>query len=221
MAVKAAVRIVYRRVARSPLAPILRLPPLRRVHGRLTATRVDATDVVEITSLLRGAGAEVKLLGGWACDALLGKQTREHGDVDLLLRDADREQALQTLEQAGFERIYTFDSPPLAANVVELTDHRLRRCASLHFTDLSSDEPWGFRGILRARLSEAGFDPDEQFATGTVGGREVDCLSPPAQLVLHSLHEPNETQRRDMQLLKTRFSLGTSSGDDAVSDAAS
>lgn len=43
-------------------------------------------DVVEILGLLRRAGTEVWVGGGWGIDALLGRQTRDHRDLDLMYR---------------------------------------------------------------------------------------------------------------------------------------
>ena len=219
-ALKSAMRAGYRRLARSRFAPILHLSPIRRVHEWLTATRVSDADVVGIVRLLGDARVEATLLGGWACDALLGRQTREHGDVDLLVQEADSDRALMTLEREGFERIYTFDSPLLAARVVELTDHRTRRCASLHFADLDSRDPSGFQGLLRARLADAGFATGELFEPGVVAGRQVTCLSAPAQLVLRILCPPSESRRRDLELLSSRFSLPVPDPGGPVTNAA-
>ncbi|WP_405388308.1 hypothetical protein OG596_10310 [Streptomyces sp. NBC_01102] len=41
-------------------------------------------DVLAILSVLRRAGADVVIAGGWGIDALLGEETREHRDLDLL-----------------------------------------------------------------------------------------------------------------------------------------
>jgi lincosamide nucleotidyltransferase A/C/D/E len=47
-----------------------------------------AADVVEILGWLRAASADVWLDGGWGVDALVGEQTREHKDLDLIVRDS-------------------------------------------------------------------------------------------------------------------------------------
>jgi len=44
-------------------------------------------DVIEILGWLADAGVAVWLDGGWGVDALIGEQTREHKDLDLIVRD--------------------------------------------------------------------------------------------------------------------------------------
>ena len=44
-------------------------------------------DVVEILSDLRAAGCRVWVAGGWGVDALVGRQTRPHRDLDLAVDD--------------------------------------------------------------------------------------------------------------------------------------
>jgi hypothetical protein len=49
--------------------------------------RMVETDVVEILGWLSAASVDVWLDGGWGVDALVGEQTREHNDLDLIVRD--------------------------------------------------------------------------------------------------------------------------------------
>ncbi|MGZ4382041.1 MAG: nucleotidyltransferase domain-containing protein, partial [Gaiellaceae bacterium] len=42
-----------------------------------------ATDVLEVLAALGEAGVRASLEGGWGVDALVGRQTREHEDLDL------------------------------------------------------------------------------------------------------------------------------------------
>jgi lincosamide nucleotidyltransferase A/C/D/E len=41
-------------------------------------------DVLAVLAVLREAGAEVWVGGGWGIDALVGEQTRDHRDLDLM-----------------------------------------------------------------------------------------------------------------------------------------
>ena len=216
---RAVLRAAYRRLERSPAAPLLRLPAMRRVHRRMTATQVGAGDVIELVHLLESERIDTILLGGWGCEALLGEQTREHGDVDLLLRDADRQRALELLDREGFELIYTFDAPLSASLVMELTDHRRRRSIAVHFADLVADSD-GWRDWIRARITEHGLEAGELFSTGTIGGVQLQCLSARAQLALHTGYEPTAIDRHDVRLLCSRFSLPLPPGYESPADAA-
>jgi len=59
--------------------------------------------LVGLLRLFSSAGIEVWLDGGWAVDAVLGKQTRPQRDVDIILRVADPEKLRETLEGQSFK----------------------------------------------------------------------------------------------------------------------
>ena len=52
-------------------------------------TRMTSDAVVEFLGLMEASSIEVCLDGGWGIDALLGEQTREHADLDIILRVED------------------------------------------------------------------------------------------------------------------------------------
>lgn len=63
---------------------------------------MNSEDVLSLLVLLRRAGADVWIGGGWGIDALVGERTRDHRDLDLMHR-ADQEPAvLAALSAAGF-----------------------------------------------------------------------------------------------------------------------
>ena len=62
----------------------------------------DADDVLRIIDRLMSADIRVWVDGGWGVDALLGRQTRRHRDLDLALRLADVERALDVLAELGY-----------------------------------------------------------------------------------------------------------------------
>src|SRR5205085_11413556 len=70
----------------------------REPHSIMTAK--DAADLVET---LERAGIDVWLDGGWGVDALFGEQTREHDDLDLLVRLEDVPALLAVLAGRGYE----------------------------------------------------------------------------------------------------------------------
>ena len=64
-----------------------------------------AADVVEILGWLGAASVDVWLDGGWGVDALVGEQTREHDDLDLIVRDAHEPRMREALATHGFMQV--------------------------------------------------------------------------------------------------------------------
>lgn len=58
--------------------------------------------VVEVVDLLDAAGVACWVDGGWGVDALLGRQTRAHADLDLVVDVAQLERVRHALGGAGF-----------------------------------------------------------------------------------------------------------------------
>ena len=68
-----------------------------------------AEQVVALVRDLEDHGITLWLVGGWGVDALLGEQTREHHDVDVLVDVADLERFVERLHALGFEFAYAWD----------------------------------------------------------------------------------------------------------------
>jgi lincosamide nucleotidyltransferase A/C/D/E len=203
-----AVQALYRQVAHSGAARIIPPHVLWWVRRRLLPLR--SADVLQVVGMLEDAGVPAWLMGGWGVDALLGRQTRRHGDLDLALAASEgvERRACHALRGLGFElkedraiderwvsrRLRLQDG---AGRIVELL---LIDSAGLaaHARDLGS--PPG-SGTMAA--------PAGAFAQGSIDGRSVGCLSPAAQLALHLGYRLYGTQRHDVRHLCRRFDLPT------------
>jgi lincosamide nucleotidyltransferase A/C/D/E len=60
------------------------------------------TTAVTLWKMLSTAGVDVWIDGGWGVDALLGRQTREHGDLDLGVARPDLALVIELLGDVGF-----------------------------------------------------------------------------------------------------------------------
>ena len=155
-----------------------------------------AEDVLDILGLLRGL--DVWIAGGWGIDALVGEQTREHRDLDLLHRREQEPAVLAAL--AGFTE--TLDWRPVRFVV---TDPRQREI-DLHPLVFASD----------GSAVQASPDPDQPFrypascfVTGTIDGVVVPCLSIEQQVYFHQGYEPADRDRQDMARLRAAFGVNT------------
>ncbi len=72
---------------------------------------VTKDDACWIIGLSAGAGIGVYLDGGWGIDALVGRETRAHNDIDLFVQRGDYQRFVDLLLMRGFPR-WLHLSPP-------------------------------------------------------------------------------------------------------------
>ena len=155
--------------------------------------------LLELLDVLAAAGVPVWLDGGWGVDALLGSQSREHDDADLVVRLADLHRLQQALQPYGF----SVAEDHLPTRLVLRSD--LGEQVDLHpVTFDAAGDGW------QAGAAPDGRDaryPADQFTTGTVDGRRVPCLGPEVQLAHHSGYEPRPHDVADVRRLAARYGL--------------
>ena len=78
---------------------------------------------MQVVAALRGAGVAVWIDGGWGVDALVGKQTREHDDLDGVIALGDARDAQAALAPLGF--VLTETELPTRFVVRDAADRRV------------------------------------------------------------------------------------------------
>jgi lincosamide nucleotidyltransferase A/C/D/E len=181
-------RKAYRRLGRSPLRGLLSTGPIRRLRAGLQVM-IAVEDVLEIFAALEGAGARLWLAGGWAADAVVGRQTRPHRDLDLLFDQAGEPAVLAVLAARGFAAI-----PDVASRVpgALLPDRLVLQDVRGRVVDLHPIDPatWPDAAGLR-----------DAFAVGQLGGRSLPCLSREAQIAARRGYELEDDDHHDLALL--------------------
>lgn len=160
-----------------------------------------ADDVLEVLDRFESVGVSAWVDGGWGVDALLGRQTRHHEDLDVAIDHRDLERAQEALVPLGFR--HAADAQPgLPARLV--MQDRIGRQIDVH--PLSFDEAGN--GLQDLDNGAFGLYPAEGLVgSGTIRGRSVRCLTPELQLRFHQGYEPNEADHHDMRLLAETFHL--------------
>jgi lincosamide nucleotidyltransferase A/C/D/E len=150
-----------------------------------------ASEVLAVLDALESAGCTVWLEGGWGVDALVGRQTRRHRDVDIDI-DADQEALVfSVLERLGY-RIETDWRP----NRVELVAPGRGR-VDVHPLALDAQG----NGRQAGLNGEVHLYPAEAFVTGRIGGRPVGCLSAAQQIAWHAGYDLRASDRADLSVL--------------------
>jgi lincosamide nucleotidyltransferase A/C/D/E len=105
---------------------------------------VPESRVFETLAALERAGIDAVLAGGWAVDALLGRQLRTHRDIDLLIDAGDLPRARSALWPLGYAAWHSDPAPTaighLKITCAEALRDRAMRVAELHCTALDELE---------------------------------------------------------------------------------
>jgi len=138
--------------------------------------------------------------GGWAVDALVGRQTREHSDLDLWLSATDLEGLFVAFATVGVDRIHPWpgDRP---WNFV-LHDGISRR-VDLHLYEVLPDGRLQYGSVTAPFVFEA----DDLSGRGTIAGTPVRCERPEFSLSNHSGYPLRDVDRHDVALLCEHFGL--------------
>jgi lincosamide nucleotidyltransferase A/C/D/E len=135
---------------------------------------MDARSLLEVVDRLEHDGIDVWVDGGWGVDALLGRETRGHDDLDLVaeLRHSDR--IIELLAELGYELVD--GAPPVSFVLVD----DIGRQVDVHPVTFAADGGGGYR----MRDGGTWVSPAQGFAgMGSVDGRAVRCLTPEVQVL--------------------------------------
>lgn len=148
--------------------------------------------------LVEALGIEVWIDGGWAVDALLGRHTRQHADLDIGLPTGDAPRLREALREQGFGveaqgyRVHNY-----------VLEHDDGRRIDLHLFDLVPDGSGYTYGGDESRQY-----PATHFAvTGTIGGRAVRCVEPATLVLFHTGYLHDADDEADVLALCAAFGL--------------
>jgi lincosamide nucleotidyltransferase A/C/D/E len=153
---------------------------------------MSADDVAAILDRLEGAGLTVWVDGGWGIDALVGRQTRPHDDLDLVVR-RDEVPAVER-ELAGLGYVRAGGTPPMSFESVDAEGRQV------------DSHPVAADGTYLMRDGDTWRYPlPERETPGVIGDRSVRCLDVETQLVCHTGYEPLDLDRHrhDIALLES------------------
>jgi lincosamide nucleotidyltransferase A/C/D/E len=185
-------RAAYLGLERSPLAFLLRVGPVRSLKSRITV--VPQERVVTLMDAVAADGVPCWIAGGWGIDALLGRQTRRHHDLDLVIgEDRDDVDRLgQVLVREGFRPGVREFNPGLL----------------MPFRNSWQDDRGCTVEVMPVALGEPPFGGAAQtpaeppFTLGTIGGAKVPCLSASMQFALHEGYAARNVDRTDLAALR-------------------
>jgi lincosamide nucleotidyltransferase A/C/D/E len=159
---------------------------------------MDAQSLLRIVDRLERDGIHVWLDGGWGVDALLGRGTREHDDLDLVAELRHAERIPELLGDLGYELIA--GGAPKSFVLVD----EVGRQVDVHPVTFDADGG----GVYEMDGDRTWTYPAVGFSgRGIVDGRTVRCLSPEVQVLVHAGYELGEKDYLELYLLRERFGV--------------
>ena len=170
---------------------------------------LSADDVIALYATFSERGIRCWVMGGWGVDALLGRESRPHHDLDLLLHVEDLAPLMDLLVDRGFSQkliwqaenrwIEVQGAPQPTAFVQKDRDGRE---LDIHVVDVSGDGlpialcdvPWQFE---RHSLT----------AVGVIAGTEVRCIAAETQLQMHTGYDLPPDHELDVERLRSFLGL--------------
>jgi lincosamide nucleotidyltransferase A/C/D/E len=147
--------------------------------------------MLAVLEAVRTVGCRFWLEGGWGIDALVGRQTRPHRDVDIDIDATFEDDVLTALHGLGFG--FETDMRP---NRVELGSTG-RGWVDVHLLVIDA------QGNARQAALDGGWYefPRSFFTVGRLGDVSVPCVSIEAQRLFHSGYELRDVDRHDLAVL--------------------
>ncbi len=151
-----------------------------------------AEDVQNIYTWLSENGISIWVDGGWCVDALLGKQTREHPDLDIAVHRNDNAKLRTLLQSNGYKEESRNDS----SEWMYVMKNEEGKQIDVH-AFAYDDDGKNIYGIEYPYGSLTG--------KGTLNGQEVNCIDPQWMFKFKTAYEPKEKDLRDVQALADKF----------------
>lgn len=158
-----------------------------------------AEDVTSLFYELEANGIKTWLDGGWGVDALLGKQSRLHDDVDIVVQEKDLPALRKILAEKKYKDVHRDDTR--AWNFVLGDDQG--RMIDVHAIDFDDKG----NGIYGPQENGAMYPASSLTGTGIIGGRTVNCLSAEYQIESHSGYKLREKDHQDILALCEKFQI--------------
>jgi lincosamide nucleotidyltransferase A/C/D/E len=186
-------------------------PPVGTLLQSVKQRMLRETGLVELLLVigsLESEGIPYWLAGGWGVDVLLGRQTRRHKDIDVVIEDFDHNEpkARRAFLALGFSHVDIDEGGvwmPTRSNFGDEAGHRIEVLA-IDWDRVG--RAWDFGP---GRPSSPTLVQDELggevFTAGMMGGREVPCLSARAQLLFHTGFTLEAGGRLNVSLLRSEF----------------
>ena len=155
--------------------------------------------VAKIYTELEKLGIKIWLDGGWAVDALLGKQTRPHKDLDIAIEHKNVLEFRVYLKSQGFEEVERAEDKKWDFVLSDDEGHEI----DVHAFDFDKN------GNVIEEKYWNGYEKDSLTGLGIINGIPVQCASLKQLLKTHDITKRSfkESDHQDLAALHEKFKL--------------
>lgn len=148
--------------------------------------------VLKLYNRIKESGINIWIDGGWCVDALLGKQTREHDDLDIAIHRKDNIILKALLEADGYRETTRYDF----SEFMYVMENEAGYSVDIHVFEYDDDGK-NIYGIEYPFGSLTG--------TGIIDGQEINCIDPGFMFRFKTCYEPKEKDIHDVRALCERL----------------
>ena len=163
------------------------------MHDPPEAMPIDA--VLDLLRTARALGIDVWLDGGWGVDALVGRVTRTHADVDIVVAQRDAVVLRDHLERRGFRDVPRDDTRPHNFVLGNDAGHRI----DFHIVVFDGDG----HGVYGPSENGQRYPAHAFAGRGHLGVEPVRCMSATYQIESHAGYPLREKDHADLRLLRS------------------
>lgn len=173
------------------------------MHTPPMTVAMSAEQALAVYELLHQSGVRCWVMGGWGVDALLGRVSRAHKDLDLLVLISDLPRYAEVVHGQGFQRKLEWsESQPIDVDALHFDSAFVDanpdgREIDVHVVDVDHEG-----AVVQFHTDSWPLPRDALSGVGTIQGVMVRCISRAAQIAMHSGYDLPQDHREDVRLLQ-------------------
>ena len=160
---------------------------------------MNATDVLGLYTEFETIGITIWVDGGWGVDALLGRQTRPHKDLDIAIQQKDVSRLRELLEARGYKEIKLEEARPWNFVLGDADGREL----DVHVIVVDDKG----NGLYGPAQNGQMYPAASLTGTGSICAQAVRCISPEWAVKFHSGYQLKEKDFQDVSALCERFGI--------------
>lgn len=148
--------------------------------------------VLDLYNLFKENGIVVWIDGGWGVDALLGKKTREHSDLDIAVSRKENLKILKLFKNNGYKEEKRSDS----SEFMYVMKNEAGNCIDVHVFEYDKNGK---------NIYDIEYPLGSLTGTGIIDGQQVNCIEKNFMFKFKTGYEPKEKDLLDVRALSKKF----------------